>query len=286
MERKIAILIVCIFQVACQDVIQIDAPAEAPRLVVSALIRIDGNEPTTTATVKVGLTSSFFGEMEAADLKQITIINSDYTPSGPLDVNYITLLKTAPGQYEASKSTSFFTDGELQLNIEYEDQRYIATTRYAATVPIDSLAQGDGTLFEGNETEVMISFTDAPNREDFYLFDFDFNEYLVAEDIFYPGQPFRFSFFYDDRVKPGQELVISILGIDKSFFNYMNQLIIQGNSGDQGPFQTPSATVRGNIINVTELDNIDNFDNVGQHDNFALGYFAVSQEYTKTIVIE
>jgi hypothetical protein len=53
----------------------------------------------------------------------------------------------------------------------------------------------------------------------------------------------------------------------------MNQLIVQS-GGDQGPFQTPAATVRGNIINTNNLD------------NFALGYFAVCQEYVETIVLE
>ena len=65
----------------------------------------------------------------------------------------------------------------------------------------------------------------------------------------------------------------------------MNQLIVQS-GGDQGPFQTPSATVRGNIINVTNIDNIDSFDNVEDRDNFALGYFAVCQTFRDSIVIE
>jgi len=51
-------------------------------------------------------------------------------------------------------------------------------------------------------------------------------------------------------------------------------------------FDTPVSTLRGNIINVTEIDNIDYFDNVDQTNNFALGYFALAQTYTKTLVIE
>ena len=81
------------------------------------------------------------------------------------------------------------------------------------------------------------------------------------------------------------DISISLLGVNESFFNYMNQLIVQS-GGDQGPFQTPSATVRGNIINVTDIDNINSFDNVENSDNFALGYFAVCETFTDTIVIE
>lgn len=56
----------------------------------------------------------------------------------------------------------------------------------------------------------------------------------------------------------------------------MSQIIVQS-GGDQGPFQTSAATVRGNILKSTSVDNID---------DFALGYFAVVQEYKKSIVIE
>ena len=163
--------------------------------------------------------------------------------------------------------------GILRLDIIYNNERYVSHTSFVPTVPIDQLAQGDETLFSGDETEVIISYTDVPDRVDFYLFDFDFNEYLVSEDTFYPGQSFEFSYFYDGELSSGQEVQIGILGIDKEFYNYMNQLIVQS-GGDQGPFQTPSATVRGNIVN---LDN---------PENFPLGYFAVAQIYSSVLVIE
>ena len=65
----------------------------------------------------------------------------------------------------------------------------------------------------------------------------------------------------------------------------MDQLIVQA-GGNQGPFQTPVATVRGNVINVTGIDNITVTDNVERTNNFALGYFAVVQEFKQTITIE
>ena len=183
------------------------------------------------------------------------------------------------------KEHNFFTEGALQLAVEHNGQRYLAQTQYVPSSPILSLEQGDGTLFAGNETEVEISFADNSERIDFYLVDLDFGDYLVTEDEFYNGQNFKFSYFYDEDVEVGKEISISLLGVDEPFYNYMNQLIVQS-GGDQGPFQTPSATVRGNMINVTNIDNINSFDNVGDTDNFALGYFAVCQTFTETIIIE
>lgn len=284
MKNRVLLLFCFALMISCEDVITVDPPAEDPRLSVDALIRIDASKLTSTAVVKVGTTSSFFGEFEPTDLDRISIINEDY-PSNGLDLNVIQLVKTGPGEYSGSKNTDFFTSGRLTLTLEHKGQRYIAETTYAPSVPFESLQQGNGTLFTGDETEILLTFLDTPDQTDFYLFDFSFDEYLVSEDTFYPGQRFQFSYFYEDGLESGQEIDISILGIEERFYNYMTQLIVQS-GGDQGPFQTPAATVRGNIINVTDIDNIDNFDNVGQNDNFALGYFSVSQEYIESITIK
>jgi hypothetical protein len=145
--------------------------------------------------------------------------------------------------------------------------------------------QGDGFLFDEEETEVIITFTDSDLRDDFYLFDFDFSNYLVTEDEFYQGQQFEFSYYYDNLLVPGDTVNISLMGVDQDFHNYMDQLITQSEGGF-GPFDTPSLTVRGNIINVTDMDNGNNFDNPNNADNFALGYFAIVQEYKEMLVIE
>ncbi|WP_281540405.1 DUF4249 family protein [Maribacter aestuarii] len=285
MKRIYFFLIIVLSLFSCEDVIEVDAPSEPPRLTVDALIRLDTSVAVTTATIKVGLSSSFFDSNDVADVDQMIIQNLDYEPTSPLDQNFIIFRETEPGVFQGSKNTSFFTSGNLFLNIEYGEERYLASTRFVPSVPIDDLEQGDGTLFTGDETEIKVSFTDNADRDDFYLFDFDFDEYLVTEDEFYQGQTFEFSYFYDDGIEAGRTLEISILGVDEPFYNYMNQLIVQS-GGDQGPFQTPAATVRGNIINVTDIDNMEVFDNVGENDNFALGYFAVVQEFKETITIE
>ena len=282
MKKIIYLAIVLVSLNSCEDVIDVDVPETTPKLIVDALIRIDESEPITTVRIKTSITSSFFDDIKPTNVEQITITNTDYIGIDALDENIITLQKISSGLYEGSKATNFFTSGELQLSIEHEDQRYLALTSYAPGTPIETLKKGDGTLFSGNETEILVAFTDNLEQDNFYLFDFDFNEYLVTEDEFYPGQTFQFSYFYDDDLDSGQTIHISLLGVDESFYNYMNQLIVQA-GGDQGPFQTPAATVRGNLINVTDVNS---FDNVEKSDNFALGYFSVSQTYTASLTIE
>jgi len=157
----------------------------------------------------------------------------------------------------------------------YDGETYKAVTQFIPTVPIDNIEQGDGTLFEGDETEVIITFTDDGNRDNFYLFDFDFNLYLPSEDRFYQGEAFNFSYFYEDEeVIAGKEITIKILGIDERYFNYSNILIEQSEQDGGNPFQTPPVQIRGNIINTTNPD------------NFALGYFNLSEANRFEFTIE
>lgn len=284
MKLFILILVISVFW-GCEDVIEVDAPSEPPRLSIDALIRVDEETTVTNIVISASLTSSFFDETSTAKLEEITIRNANYEPNSPSDQDFIVLTESAPGRYEGSKNTSFFTDGgTFELLINYNGEKFRALTEYVPTVPIDSLQQGEGTLFSGDETEVLVSFTDNPERDDFYLFDFDFGEYLVTEDEFYQGQTFEFSYFYDEDVEPGRKIDIDLLGVNEAFYNYMNQLIVQA-GGDQGPFQTPSSTVRGNIIKVTTADNSAGSDTVDERNNFALGYFAICQTFSRSIEI-
>lgn len=261
------VLVLLVFS-GCQDVIEVEVPNDKPRLSIDALVRVNANEPLAQIKVKATETTSFFEEISPADLSEVYIVNT--TDNSQIDLIEEPL---GSGIYISEWPINNMLQGELQLTIFFKGEVYTAKTSYVPTVPLDAINQGDGTLFSGEETEVVLSFTDEPNREDFYLFDFDFNEYLVSEDTFYPGQSFEFSYFYEDGLESGRELNISIIGVDEPFYNYMNQLIVQS-GGDQGPFQTPSATVKGNIVNTTNAD------------NFALGYFAVCQTYNNIFVIE
>ncbi|WP_027075757.1 DUF4249 domain-containing protein [Maribacter antarcticus] len=278
MQKYIYLFAIIFSFIGCEDVIEVDLDTEPPRLTVDAIIRLDTSKSITTATIKVGLSSSFFEQNQAVQVDEIFIENLDYQGTDPLDPNIVVFNEIELGVYQSSKNTDFFTSGALTLTINYKEELYSASTRFVPAVPFDSIIQGDGVLFSGEETEIIVSFTDTPNQADFYIFDFDFNEYLVSEDEFYPGQRFEFSYFYDD-IETGTTLNISILGADETFYSYMDQLIVQSGAS-QGPFQTPVGTVRGNITNITDVANVE------RADNFALGYFAVVQEYKERITIE
>ncbi|NAS11991.1 DUF4249 family protein [Poritiphilus flavus] len=282
---------------SCEDVIDVETPSEPPRLIVNALMRVDTEAPFVPVEVRLSLTSNFFGDIPTTSADDnLLIIQEFFDEEGELLFARTSSLWENPagsGIYEPDPNftvdqriptTQTQSDVLYTLIIDHQGKRYAAQTRYAPSVPIDNLAIGDGTLFDEEETELIITYTDDPDRDNFYVIDFGFNEFLVSEDEFYKGQQFSFSYFYDMEFESGTELEVSILGADRNFHNYMNQLIVQSED-DQGPFQVPVATVRGNVFDITGLDNIDIVDNVGRPNDFPLGYFAIVQEFKASITV-
>ncbi|NND64158.1 MAG: DUF4249 family protein [Flavobacteriaceae bacterium] len=280
LKNIICVLILAGFS-SCEDVIEVDLPTEEPRLIIDAVIRVDASTESTLVTVKVSETNSFFGNVPPANLQQITMSNLD-NPGGGLQDQVLD--EVEPGIYAKLFPTEQLIADRWFLQVDFEDEFYVAEAKFVPTVPIDNLEFGNEILFDEDDTELIVTFTDEDERIDYYIFDFDFGNFLVTDDEFYQGQEFEFSYFYDEDLAPGDEIEVSILGADEAFFRYMDQIIIQS-EGNQGPFETPTLTVRGNLINATDIDNDETENNVDNENNFALGYFAIVQEYKQIAVV-
>lgn len=289
-------MLLSLFSLSCEDVIDVETPTDVPRLVVEALIRVDDNESFLPVQVKVSQTNNFFEEIPVTELESIVILYEEFEDGVSAFTGSSTLAEVAPDTGIYEPDPDFMDDQRIptivifaekvvfSMIIRHQGRVYFAETEYVPAVPIISVQQGNGKFFSDDDTELIVLFADDPSRDNNYVFDFDFNEYLVTDDEFYQGQLFEFSYFYDRQFEPGTEIEVSILGADQVFFNYMDLLIEQ--SGEtQGVFQTPVATVRGNVFDITGLDNDQLVDNVARPDQFPLGYFAVVQEYKQTVTI-
>ena len=286
-------MILCI---SCEDVIEVETPTDDPRLVVEALIRVDDNESFLPVRVKVSLTNNFFEEIPVTDLENIIIVYEEFEDGVIAFTGSSTLAEIEPGTGIYEPDPNFMDDQRIptivifaervvfNMIIRHQGRTYFAETEYVPSTPIISVQQGNATFFGEDDTEIIVLFADDPTRENNYVFDFDFNEYLTTDDQFYQGQLFQFSYFYDRQFEPGTEIDISILGADQTFYNYMD-LLIEQSSEVPGVFQTPVATVRGNVFDITDLDNNQVVDNVSRPNDFPLGYFAVVQEYKQTVTI-
>lgn len=281
--------------IACEDVIDMEVPTEDSRLIVNAVFKVDIDETWVPVEVKVSLTNNFFGEIPVAQLESVVILYEEVDKNGLfLGGGSSVLAEVEPGtgiyapdpntsREERIATSALRENMTFALIIRHEGRRYIAQTKYVPAVPIQSLRQGTSSLFNDDETEVIVSIQDDPERNNFYIFEFGNGNFLVTEDQFYNGQTFEFSYFLE-KVQSGQEIKVSILGADRTFYNYMNLLITQSDN-TFGFFQTPVSTIRGNFFDITNLNNIDVFDNVNEPEIFPLGYFAIVQTFSQSITI-
>ena len=299
--RKFVILIFSIsFFLSCEEVIDIDVPQGDIKLVVNGIIRVDESKEFVPVEIKVTESSTFFENNPIANIESALILYGtprsdapELYENGPFFSN---LAEVDPGSGIWVPDPTFDSEQRIRVNnikegdvfilfLEYNGRRYAASTTYIKSAPIDSFEQGSGTLFGDEETEIIVTFTDRPDTQDYYVIDFGFSEFLAVEDEFVDGQAFEFSYFYDQEFEPGTKLTVNLLGADQNFFNYVD-LIIEQTQDTGGVFQTPVATVRGNVFDVTGLDNDEIFDNVERPNNFALGYFAVVQQFKDSLIIE
>ena len=281
---------------SCEDVIDVNLPEVETRLVVDGLLRVDKSEEFVDVRITMRETSVFFDENQPTQVENAVINYSVLNDSGLFEsLSFSHLVEEAPGTGVYVPDPNFSSDQRIRtasaepgvvfvLQVTHKGKRYFAQTEYAPTVPIDNLEQGNDTFIDDEETEVIVTFTDDGDNDNFYVFDFMYGEFLTVEDEFFQGQQFEFSYFYDDKVMAGQDVTISILGADEDFYNYMD-LVLEQTQNNGGVFQTPVATVRGNVFDVTGLDNITVLDNVERPNDYALGYFAVVQEFSRTLTI-
>ncbi|MGJ8731802.1 MAG: DUF4249 family protein [Cellulophaga sp.] len=268
--KKLAYIIPLLLFFGCEDVVDIDVPSTEPKLVIDASFDVYTTESPvrTDGFVKLSLTTDYFdNENKPVNDANVTITDLNSGTLYPFTSN------GNAGYYQST--TNNFTpefNKTYQLNVVYNNNTYTAETTLIPSVAIDNVEQGDATLFDENDTELIVSFTDDASREDFYVFDLDFGEFLTTSDEFFQGETFKFSYFYDD-LSSGKEVVIKLNGADEQFYNYMDLILAQSGESSGGPFQTTPATIRGNIINTTN------------EDNYALGYFNLSETYEYTITI-
>ena len=265
MKKLLLLIVIGCLNSACEEVIQLDLPTESPRLVIEASLEMIPNE-SITQVVKLTLTGGFYQEVNPVVTNAVVKLN-DLTNNLTFDFVYNTEFEN----YQLNFTPSF--DTNYKLSVIYNNETYESTNEQLMhAVPIDNLEQGKNTLFSGEEKEVLITYTDSGERDDFYLFDFGQQLYLATKDEFYQGNEFTFSYFYDD-LEAGDEVVIKIMGIDERHFNFMTMLIDQTENGGN-PFNTTPSTVRGNLSNLTNPE------------HYPMGYFRLSETYSKSLILE
>ncbi len=263
-------LLFIITLISCEDVIHVDLPTENPRLVIDAAInwenRTSGNEQKIRLTTTTGY---YENQVPAVIGAEVFITN--------LDNNEIfQFIENEDDGYYICNDFNPILNARYELTVKHDGSVYTATEQMTQGVDIDKIEQKNNGGFTGEDIEIKVFYTDNGATENYYMIKYepDFSVipfYSTSEDKFYQGNQFNGIFMHED-IKSGISIDITLYGISKQYFNYMELLdgIIDGG----GPFGTTPAKVKGNIINQTSFE------------NFAFGYFSLSEIRKQTYNVE
>jgi hypothetical protein len=257
--------------VSCEDVIDVDLNTTAPKLVIDASIKWQKGTIGNEQTIKLSTTTGYYENTIPAVTGAIVFI----TDSNSIQYDFNEDIGT--GNYICTNFNPII-DETYVLTVIHDGQTYTATETLISSPTIDSVAQNNEGGFTGEDIEVKFFFQDNGLQDNFYLIQFNTSflslpEYDVVDDEFFQGNQ-MFGLYFNEDLEATNELTFTLHGISERYYNYMNVLLgVAGNNGGS-PFQTPPATVRGNIVNQTNFD------------NYALGYFRLSEIDTMSYTVQ
>ena len=272
--KKIAlffILLTSFLNSSCEDVIDVDLNTAPPKLVVTASINwkkgTSGKQQKVILTTTTGFYSS---EIPRVSQAIVTVKNSS-------NVVFNFVESTVKGEYVCNNFVPILNE-KYTLTIVSKGTTYTATETLKPVPSITEIIQNDKGGFTGDQLEIKTFYMDPVNETNYYLYKYAYSNqiksnFYVDYDEFFNGNKF-FSISQNDELKIGDKIEITHYGISKPYFNYMNILVtISSNSGGS-PFQSPPATVKGNIINTTNAA------------DFPLGYFSLSEVDVRNYTIQ
>ena len=253
----------------CEKVVEIDLPTIEPKLVIDASFEVlfDAAPVTANTVVKLRLSADYFEENIPTVSNAIVFVTnlSDAAVTNFIDVNL-------DGKFRPLTNFIPLDDIEYELTVIYQNETYKGKATKVKSTPFTNAIQGDDTLFSGKEIEVKVAFNDDDTSDNYYLFNFTNNLFLPIEDRFFNGNPYNFSFYYqEDEIIAPTTVTIRMSGISKKYFTYFRILLNQSGVNGGGPFASVHASLLGNIINTAN------------ETNFPLGYFHISETDTFTI---
>ncbi len=251
---------------SCEDVIDIELPEEAPRLVIDAAIEKqltpEGNLIRDVAIVNLSLTTPFFNQED-------NFVNTAVISITNLNNNNVFILENIGlGNYSIfDNSFTLEENVSYKLMVNYNNEIYESEAELNFSTPFNSICQvkNESQLNEGIAVE--IAFNDIPNQENFYFLDLgDANFTTRDDDFFVDGKEIKFTYLFDENVT--LDHLFKIHGSTKRFNTFADALLQLSSGDSNGPFATVPFQARGNIVNTSNSE------------NFPFGYFRISETYS------
>ena len=255
----------------CEDVVDVDLNTAPPKLVIEAAIKWYKNTPGNNQTIRLSTTTNYYAtKIPIVSGATIFIKNSTNTL-----FNFTEIPET--GNYVCTNFVPLLNETYI-LTVIHKGSTYTANEVLQAVAPITEIRQNNQGGFGGQDIEIKAFYNDPENEINYYLNNYAYRDqvkldFYVDEDTFYNGNPF-FSISQNEAIKKDDKIEITHFGISKSYYNYMSILVSLAGLSGGGPFQSPPATVKGNIINTTNPANT------------ALGYFSLSEATTLNYTVK
>ncbi len=267
----ISTLILSLFLYSCEEVVHVDLDTASPRLVVDASINWEQGTDGAQQKIKLTTTTSYYSPtVPVVSGATVFVKNSTNTVFDFIEI-------PTTGEYVCTNFIPQLNE-TYTLTVISNGQTYNATETLKSVASIQDIVQNNEGGFTGDQIEIKTFFTDPAGEDNYYMFKYKYSnrnklDYQVNDDKFFQGNSF-FSLTNNDDLSTGDRIDVTHYGISRSYYNYMNILLsVAGNTGGS-PFQSPPATVRGNLINATNFD------------NYALGYFRLSETDSSNYIVE
>ncbi|MEP7093498.1 MAG: DUF4249 family protein [Flavobacterium sp.] len=260
-----------LFFTSCEEVVDVDLNAAAPKLVIEAAINWKKGTSGAQQTIKLTTTANYF-EDEIPIVSGATVYIRN---SANQQFNFTEVPQS--GRYVCNNFKPVI-EATYTLTVINNSDTYTATETLKSIVPITRITQNSIGEPLSNDIIIRAFYNDPATVNNYYLYKYVYSNkvksnYYVDEDKFFQGNEF-FSVSDGEDLKTGDEVEVTHYGISKQYYNYMSILISIAGSNIGGPFQSPPATVKGNIINTTDKN------------NYPLGYFSLSEIVSKKYTIK
>ncbi|MDC8002679.1 DUF4249 domain-containing protein [Aureisphaera galaxeae] len=267
---KFSLIAMGIILVSCEDPISVDLNDAPPRLVVEASLDWEKGTSGNNQTIKLTTSTPYF---------DTEIINDVLGASVRVTNTNTQQVFIFQDQNNGLYTTSSFVprrNDPYRLEIQYNGETYTATETLTPVTEILEVSQSLEGGFDDELLDVSIFFQDPDEEGNYYLMRFieEGDQFPVLEtesDEFSNGNLIDEFFEKDgdagtqeEEFQVGDTVTISLYGISEQYFNYIDLLIEQYDSGGD-PFATTPARIRGNCINTSNPD------------NYAHGYFRVTE---------
>ena len=269
--KIVSLFIISVAFFSCEDVVDIDLSTAPAKLVIDASIKWQKGTAGNEQIIRLTTTTDFY----ATTIPTVSGATVFITDGNGIQYDFIET--PGSGNYVCTNFNPEIRQ-TYTLTVIYDSQVYTATESLIEVPTIDNIEQTENGGFTGDQKEVKFFYQDNGLVDNFYLEEYNTSftilpEYDVIDDSFFQGNQ-MFGLYTNEDMKTDDVLQFTLHGISESYHNYMNILLgIAGTNGGS-PFQTPPATVRGNIVNQTNTN------------NFALGFFRLSETDTISYTVQ